>query len=367
MQDQLFPAPTPHESRAQALVPRAPAAAPRGHIAAAVQADGQLAALRAALPPALRLGTSSWAYPGWKGLVWAGDHSESTLSRRGLSTLAQHPLLRTVCLDRAFYRPLSASQYAALAAQVPADFRFVVKAPRLVTDALVRDEDGRGMQANPAFLDAALAVQEFVEPALQGLGDRLGALVFQLSPLPGAMLNDLPTVQARLARMLQVLPPLRPRAPDGVLAVEVRDAAFLTRAFADLLRDGGATFCLGVHPKMPPVAEQLPMLRALWPGPLVCRWNLHRRHGAYGYEEAGRLYQPYDRIVDDDPDVRAVLARVIEGTTRTGQLAYVTVSNEAEGCAPRSIRALAEDIVRLRASHGSAGASSCALPSASIA
>lgn len=353
MQDLLFPAPTPPEGKPGERAPAAAAAratlaavVPRGQITPAIYPE-RLTALRAALPAGLRLGTSSWSYPGWKGLVWAGEHSESVLSRRGLATLAQHPLFRTVSLDRAFYRPLSASQYAALAAQVPPDFRFMVKAPRLVTDALVRNEDGRGMQANPAFLDPLLAVQEFVEPALQGLGERVGALVFQLSPLPGPLLQDLPAVQQRLARMLQALPALRPRAPQGVLAVEVRDAAFLTRDFAELLRHGGATFCLGIHPKMPPVAEQLPMLRALWPGPLVCRWNVHRKHGAYGYEEAERLYQPYDRIVDADPEVRAVLARVIRGTTGAGELAYVTVSNEAEGCAPLSIQVLAEDIARL--------------------
>lgn len=347
MQDLLFPPPEP-PAAAPKPAPAAPAAAPtpRGRIGPAVQADGQLAALRGALPSQLRLGTSSWSYPGWKGLVWDGDYSESVLSRRGLAALAAHPLLRTVSLDRAFYRPLSASQYAGLAAQVPADFRFVVKAPRVVTDALVRNENGRGMQANPAFLDPALAVQEFVEPALAGLGDRVGALVFQLSPLPPQLLQDLDGVLARIERLLQALPALRPTAPEGVVAVEVRDSAFLTPAFARLLRDAGATFCLGVHPKMPPIAEQLPLLRALWPGPLVCRWNVHRKHGAYGYEEAERLYQPYDRIIDDDPEVRAALARVIAGTTGAGHHAYVTVSNEAEGCAPLSIEALARDIVR---------------------
>ena len=116
--------------------------------------------------------------------MWAGDHAESKLSKEGLSAYGQHPLLGTVSLDRAFYRPLTASQYAKYAAQVPPGFRFVVKAPALVCDALVRAEDGRGMAPNPAFLNADLAVQEFIQPALQGLGDKVGALVFQISPLP---------------------------------------------------------------------------------------------------------------------------------------------------------------------------------------
>ena len=59
---------------------------------------------------------------------------------------------------------------------------------------------------------------------------------------------------------------------------------------------------------MPPIEDQLPMLRALWPGPMVCRWNLHRAHGAFGYEDAVKLYSPYNRLVDEDTETRATLA-----------------------------------------------------------
>lgn len=114
-----------------------------------------------------------------------GQHTDTDLARHGLPAYSRHPLLRTVSLDRSFYRPLSASQYAAYAAQVPDHFRFVVKAPNLVCDALVRGSDGRGQQDNPAFLDPLLANAEFVQPAIEGLGGKIGALVLQLSPLPG--------------------------------------------------------------------------------------------------------------------------------------------------------------------------------------
>src|SRR5690606_40739863 len=100
------------------------------------------------LPAHLRLGTSSWNYPGWAGMVWDGKYPEVSLSRHGLTAYSRHPLFRTVSIDRSFYRPLNLAQYAEYAAQVPPDFRFVVKAPSLITDALVRDESGRGMRPN---------------------------------------------------------------------------------------------------------------------------------------------------------------------------------------------------------------------------
>ncbi|MGJ7541476.1 DUF72 domain-containing protein [Variovorax sp. LT1R16] len=351
MQDSLFP----DADTLPPAVQAAPAVPPEGATDGApvrrasrsttiepAPADPALLALAAGLPPEVRLGTSTWSYPGWAGMVWDRAYSEALLAKRGLTAYAQHPLLRSVCVDRAFYRPLSASQYAQLAAMVPPDFRFVVKAPALVTDALVRGEEGRGRQPNPAFLSPELALQEFVLPALEGLGDRVGALVFQLSPLPVALLAQWPRVMERLAAMLHALPSLQPVAPDGVIAVEVRNPELLTPALAEVLRGAGATYCLGLHPKLPPIAEQLPLLRALWPGPLVCRWNVNPLHGAYGYEEAEKLYQPFDRMVDPDIDTRTALARVVTGTARAGQKVYVTISNKAEGSAPLSVRALAE-------------------------
>lgn len=338
MQDALFPDET---------VPQVEAGKPKeaGAKVRPPPPDEALQALAAALPAQAHLGTSSWSYPGWQGLVWDKRYSEQMLSKHGLTAYCKQPLLRAVSIDRGFYRPLTASQYQHYAAQVPESFRFTVKAPSLVADALVRSEDGRGRQANTAFLDPQLAVQEFVQPALEGLGAKIGALVFQLSPLPPERLARMPAQLAALERMLAALPALRPTAPDGVIAVEVRDPEWLRPELIEILRAHGATYCLGLHPKLPPIDQQLWLLRALWPGPLVCRWNLNRLHGPYGYEDAARRYGDFDQIHDPDPTTHAALARVIRGTTGAGHKAYVTISNKAEGCAPLTVRSLAEAIV----------------------
>ncbi|TDP74396.1 DUF72 domain-containing protein [Roseateles toxinivorans] len=337
MQDALFP---DEILPAPAAIERTPKGAGSSIQPATVDAD--TVALAQRLPPQLHLGTSSWSYPGWAGLVWAGEHGESLLSRQGLQVYARHPLMRTVSIDRNFYRALTAAQYERYAAQVPDDFRFVVKAPSLVSDAQVRDEDGRGQQLNTAFLDPVLAVQEFVQPALEGLGAKIGALVFQLSPLAPQQLANMPEVLQKLDAMLAALPSLQPLAPDGVIAVEVRDPAFLSAAFADLLKRHGATYCLGVHPKLGDLELQLKVLRRLWPGPLVCRWNLNARFGPFGYEEAQKRYGLFDQILDPDPATHALLSRVVRATVEAGHKAYVCISNHAEGCAPRTVQALAQ-------------------------
>ena len=60
------------------------------------------------LPQDVFLGTSSWSFPGWQGLVYADACSESLLAREGLSAYAQHPLLRMVGIDRGYYQPMPA-------------------------------------------------------------------------------------------------------------------------------------------------------------------------------------------------------------------------------------------------------------------
>ena len=69
-------------------------------------------------------------------------------------------------------------------------------------------------------------------------------------------------------------------------------------SMADVLASTRATYCLGLHPRLPPIDAQLPLLRALWPGPFVCRWSLNRLHGAQGYEAAKAGYAPFERLVD---------------------------------------------------------------------
>jgi uncharacterized protein YecE (DUF72 family) len=316
----------------------------------------ELRGLATHLPSQLRLGTSSWYFPGWAGLVWQEPYAEQLLSREGLRAYAQHPLLRTVSLDRAFYRPMTAEQYAQLAAQVPDDFRFVVKVPSVISDALVRETEGesagKGLRPNPHFLSPELMARACVEPLAQGMAHKLGALVLQMSPLPPEHLSQDSRLFEALAHTLSAQAAIKMIVPDAIIAVEVRNAQLLRsplrERFVQVLKAAGATYCLGSHAKLPPITEQLPILRALWPGPLVCRWNLHAKHGQYGYSEAKSLYEPFDQLVDEDLETRTTLAKVILGTTGAGQRAFVTINNKAEGSAPLSVLKLAQTLVPMR-------------------
>ncbi|QDH60791.1 DUF72 domain-containing protein [Pandoraea pnomenusa] len=330
-------------------------AARRGDVGAA-EVTSAMRSLGAQLPANIRLGTSSWSFPGWRGIVWDDDYSDTKLSRQGLSAYARHPVLRCVGIDRSFYKPMSIVEYQKYAQQVPDDFRFLVKAPSVVTDALVRGEKGEGLRANPCFLDARIATEQFVAPCLAGLGPKAGVLVFQVSPLPNELLRDVPGLIQRIEAFFAALPPLRsgPIAaahgnplPGPCYALEIRDGALLTPRLMRALGQMGVRYCIGLHARMPHVERQaaaLAMLDEAGAGPLVVRWNLNSAHR---YEQAKAKYAPFDRIVDPDPLTRDVLASLATHYALAGHPVYVIVNNKAEGSSPLSCGALAERIVEL--------------------
>ena len=299
------------------------------------------------LPAAVHLGTSSWSFPGWTGLVFAPRNgkpaSEQALARHGLRAYAAHPLLRTVSLDRTFYAPLTKGEFATYAAQVPDRFRFVVKAPAAFTDPVLRKPgSGEAARDNASFLDAAAAAATFVDPAVAGLGAKAGPLVFQFPPLGRRITADVPRITARIAAFMAVL---RSRTPRSItLAVEIRDPELACSAFAAGLRDSGAAPCLAVHARMPPVVEQATAFgldRADSPNPLVARWNLHAGHR---YEEAKQAYFPFDRLVEEDVATREALASLAARAAARGRDVFITINNKAEGSAPCSVEKLAAAI-----------------------
>jgi uncharacterized protein YecE (DUF72 family) len=303
--------------------------------------ESEVLELAMQLPRHLYMGTSSWVFPGWHGLVWDRIADEASLAKTGLEAYSRHPLLNTVCIDRTFYAPLDAGQYSAYAAQVPDRFRFVVKAPGAVTQSWLRSGDGTP-KGNPTFLDAAHAIEHFVEPCLLGLGPKAGALLFQFPPLGRAQLRELSRFIARLHEFLAAL-------PQGPLyAIEMRDAAVLSRPFFAAVREGGAHYTVAVHPRLPAVAVQAAAMAGSGPGPLVVRWNLNPRET---YEAAKARYSPFDRLVDEDVSTRESIARLVAAPLAADQPVFVIANNKAEGSAPLTLARLAAATVAALREH----------------
>ncbi|HET6345043.1 MAG TPA: DUF72 domain-containing protein, partial [Myxococcota bacterium] len=124
-------------------------------------------ALARQLSPRVRLGTSSWSFPGWRGLVYAGQHTPTQLAQHGLAAYGRHPLLRSVGVDRSHYQPVAVEEMLTWARAVPANFRFLVKAHEACTLARYPTHARYGRHAgagNPRFLDPAYAADAVVAP-----------------------------------------------------------------------------------------------------------------------------------------------------------------------------------------------------------
>jgi uncharacterized protein YecE (DUF72 family) len=286
-------------------------------------------ALRARVPARIRLGTSSWSFPGWAGIVYDRPHSEQALARHGLAAYARHPLLRAVSIDRTYYAPIDATTFASYADAVPDDFRFLVKGDRLLSDPEAESSVG------PRFLDPEHAAIAVVQPAVKGLGDKLGAIVFQFSPRTAASHGG----RDRFASMLREFLEALPRGP--VYAVELRTPALMTEAYARTLEVTGVAHCYTVHSSMLSLRAQLARIPARANPMLVIRWML--REGM-DYEGARETYAPFNRLVAEDPATRNEIARVSLNCARDDRDVIICINNKAEGSAPLSAFRLAEAI-----------------------
>jgi uncharacterized protein YecE (DUF72 family) len=300
----------------------------------------EVEATATALPAGVRLGTMSWNYPGWRGVVYARDAPSKALSALGLTAFARHPLMRAVEIDRTYYDPLPADDLRAYAEQVPEDFRFVVKAHDACVLARYPEHaryGGKRGAANALFLDAAHATDAVIGPVVEGLGAKLGAILFQFPPQDvGAGRGFAERLGAFLARL--------PKGPT--YAVELRNADLVSGAYGDALAAAGAVHVHNVWSSMPAIVDQARRLPPATRRPLVVRWLFPRGDS---YEEAGARYEPFSRLVDEDVGSRSAVADLVGRALAHDVSAIVTVDNKAEGCAPESVARLARAIVSRRA------------------
>lgn len=304
----------------------------------AADPDDDVRALGADLPVTVRFGTSSWSFPGWSGVVWDHPAAKTVLSRHGLAAYARHPLLRTVGVDRSYYGPLETGVWRRWAAQVPDDFRFLIKADRATTDP-----------ADPRFLDPAYARDQVIQPAVEGLGARLAVVLFHFSPFPARRVGGPRRFAESLYRFLSSARsrPGGGSSGDGsdtspALAVELRTPSLFTRDYLEALKHAGAVHGFVAHPRAASLAEQLDAAPAgEGTGPLVLRWMLR---SPFDYEQARDRFHPFDRLQSEDPGSRARIAAAVADAAAADRPTFVIVNNKAEGSSPLSVIELAREV-----------------------
>jgi len=292
------------------------------------------AALAARLPPVVRLGTSSWSFPGWKGLVWSRRTTTAVLAREGLSEYARHPLFRTVGIDRGFYAPIPGADLARYSEQLPPGFPCCAKAPEAVMAPVRTNPRGEPeRRANPDFLNAERFVDEMVGPFLEVFRDHAGPFILQMPPAPRELAPTPSAFAEKLDGFLAALP------RSARYAVELRDPELVTPDYVRVLASRGAAHVYNYVTAMPMPEEQEKAVRLETAPFAVVRLLL-----APGtrYNDRREEFSPFDKLVAPDAEMRRQVAALARRGASLGRDVFVLVNNKAEGCSPLTIRALAE-------------------------
>ena len=207
------------------------------------------------LNPRLRIGTCSWKYDSWKGLVydegrnyWDGDY---------LADYARY--FNTVEIDQWFWSLFptgaklpdreTAKRYAE---SVLDDFRFTVKAPNSVTLTHYYAKQPKASKAvasqpNPYFLDLDL-LNRFLD-TLAPMHGKLGPIMFQFEYLNK---QKMPSRQAFMDKIGAFLD----KAPDGfTYAIETRNPNYLQDDILAFLRSRSVALVLLEGYYMPHIWE----------------------------------------------------------------------------------------------------------------
>jgi uncharacterized protein YecE (DUF72 family) len=157
------------------------------------------------------IGTSGWYYDQWKGVFYPGSFSNGKL----LSYYAER--LKTVEVNNSFYRLPREKTFNEWGGQTPEEFVFAVKGSRYITH-MKKLKCGKRPINN--FLNA-----------VNGLGRKVGPIVFQLPPAWGKNTR-------RLEEFLSIL-------PDGYrYSFEFRNPEWFSEDTYEQLNKKGAAFCI---------------------------------------------------------------------------------------------------------------------------
>ena len=298
----------------------------------------EVAALAERVPSLVRFGTSSWTYPGWKGLVYQRDYPATGAVDKQLAEYARWPLFRTVGIDSFFYRPPSAATLKSYAAALPAGFRCVSKVWDRITARTFsspRDAARRG-ELNPDWLNAPLFVDEVLGPMSEYFGDNLGPLVFEFQAIAKQEEFGPEKFVAALDHFFSALPVGPP------YAVEIRNPELLGPGYFAVLRAHRIAHVFNAWTRMPAIGEQLLLHESITSDFVVARALL--RPGRT-YAQAVDAFAPYSHIQDENPPLRHDLVALARTAINLRIPAYVIANNRAEGCSPLTIAAVARLLV----------------------
>jgi uncharacterized protein YecE (DUF72 family) len=283
----------------------------------------------------VRIGSCSWKFPSWEGLVYS--------AKDGIDYLAEYAkLFNTVEVDQWFWSLFGpdsigmpkVEDVARYLAAVPKDFRFTVKVPNSVTLTHFYKRDARhGGKENPYFLSAPLMLDflSHIEP----LREQTAALMFQFEYLNKQKMKNITAFKERLAPFLEQLP------DAWTYGMETRNPQYLTEDFFEFLHQHGLATVLVDGYYLPPVSQTFETARRWLRDPVIIRLMGPDRQGIEKITKKkwNEVVQPMDDTLDR-------VAEIVLTLVADGHQVIVNINNHFEGSAPITIRKLQERVAR---------------------
>ena len=277
----------------------------------------------------LRIGTCSWKFPSWEGLVYSAHKDINYLEE-----YAAH--YETVEIDQWFWSlfgkdsiklpsPFDVMRYRQSAGK---EFRFSIKAPNSITlTHFYRKKETDPLVANPHFLSPSL-FSTFLS-TLDPLGDTLGPIIFQFESLNQHKMPSQADFLQQLARFIRRIP----HAHN--CAIEVRNPNYLNEPFFSTCREIEVSPVLLHGYWMPPVAEVYARWRSLITAHKTIVIRLLGRDRK-GIEKA--TGKKWNRIVDPKDRELEQIVGLIRELISLGIDVYLNINNHYEGSAPLTIQ-----------------------------
>ena len=276
----------------------------------------------------LRIGTCSWKFPSWEGLVYSAP--------QGINYLQEYAQqYDTVEIDRWFWslfgqdsiglpKPADVERYRRA---VPDDFAFTVKAPNSITlTHLYRKRKSDPLVENPHFLSPSL-LRAFLS-LLDPLGETLGPVMFQFGYLNKKMVASQEAFQTLLQAFSDQMP------AGHRYGVEVRNAQYMNRSYFEFLLRNELSPVLLEGYWMPPITE----VYRDW-GDLIAQHDVVviRLLGPDRKGIERQTDKRWNRIVAPKDQELSAIVEMTEDLLARGVSVYLNVNNHYEGSAPLTI------------------------------
>jgi uncharacterized protein YecE (DUF72 family) len=277
-------------------------------------------------------GSSSWKYPGWKGIIYGRTYkSKKAFNEQCLVEYSD--VFSTVCADFALYDFPDQKQMKLIHDTTTDTFKVSLKVTDRITikryPLLPRFGQLAGTE-NPDFLNAELFEDAFLKP-LEELKKKRGAIIFEFSTFHAASGMKYP-------KYIELFDSFLSRLPKGYeYSAELRNSEFLTTEYLHMLASHGVAHVLNNWTRMPPILNQIKIA-----GVLTSSFSVARALLIPGrkYEDAVDLFQPYDRIKEENPELRMGLVESVHRCIVEGKTLYAYVNNRAEGNSPKTIEGI---------------------------